>query len=376
MSTSIETPRQQDDDLQLLTVWGVEGDRSRRWKALEWSVGLHVAVGLLILLLPDAWFAAPPRLYSRTQITPLVAPPVQLTQPSPNRDRLSEQFKTDSVIRRERVQLPKSEPSTTRPAARRPGSPEPPRKVEMAKADPKVPAPPKPEQAKPLPSPPATPPKEQARNDRALEPARLPPPVQIAKAEPPPAIQPEEQPKLAFEDPNKQLPVQASIGAGRLQVPSGNAVQEAVKSMAPGPNREQGGIMVGDVGSGIGGIGQVRNLPPAPGKLGSNLELLSDPMGVDFRPYLIQILANVRRNWFAVMPQSAKLGRRGKVVIQFAIDRSGSVPKLVIVGPSGTEALDRAAVAGISASNPFPPLPGDFKGNQIRLQFSFQYNVN
>jgi TonB family protein len=117
------------------------------------------------------------------------------------------------------------------------------------------------------------------------------------------------------------------------------------------------------------------NLPPSPGKTGSALELLSDPQGVDFRPYLIKILANVRRNWFAVMPESAKLGRRGKVAIQFAIARNGSVPKLVIVLPSGTDALDRAAVAGISASNPFPPLPTEFRGDQVRLQFTFGYNM-
>jgi outer membrane biosynthesis protein TonB len=43
--------------------------------------------------------------------------------------------------------------------------------------------------------------------------------------------------------------------------------------------------------------------------------------------------------------------------------------------PSGTEALDRAAVAGVSASNPFPPLPGEFKGDQIRVQLVFFYNV-
>jgi TonB family protein len=51
------------------------------------------------------------------------------------------------------------------------------------------------------------------------------------------------------------------------------------------------------------------------------------------------------------------------------------VPKLVIATTSGTEALDRAAVAGISASNPFPPLPDEFKGGQVRLQFTFRYNV-
>jgi TonB family protein len=125
----------------------------------------------------------------------------------------------------------------------------------------------------------------------------------------------------------------------------------------------------------MGGIGEGINLPPSPGRAGSALQLLSDPLGVDFRPYLLQILANVRRNWFAVMPESAKLGRRGRVEIQFSISRRGNVPKLVIVLPSGAEALDRAAVAGISASNPFPPLPTEYAGDVIRLQFTFLYNV-
>jgi TonB family protein len=48
---------------------------------------------------------------------------------------------------------------------------------------------------------------------------------------------------------------------------------------------------------------------------------------------------------------------------------------LVIATSSGTEAFDRAAVAGVSASNPFPPLPADFKGDQIRLQLAFSYNA-
>ena len=57
------------------------------------------------------------------------------------------------------------------------------------------------------------------------------------------------------------------------------------------------------------------------------------------------------------------------------IAKDGKVPKLVIVTPSGAEALDRAAVAGISMSNPFPPLPGEYKGELIRVQFVFSYNV-
>ena len=105
------------------------------------------------------------------------------------------------------------------------------------------------------------------------------------------------------------------------------------------------------------------------------MQLLSDPLGVDFKPYLLQVLARVRRNWMAIVPDSARMGRRGLVLIQFSIDRSGGVPKLVIASPSGITAFDRAAVAGISASNPFPPLPAAYKGDQIRLQMAFSYNL-
>ncbi len=133
---------------------------------------------------------------------------------------------------------------------------------------------------------------------------------------------------------------------------------------------------MGDAGARPSGIGEAINQAPSPGKQGSALEPLSDPMGVDFRPYLLQILSTVRRNWFAVMPESAKLGRRGKVALQFAISRDGSVLKIVFAANSGADSLDRAAVASISMSHPFPPLPTEFHGNQIRLQFTFQYNMS
>jgi TonB family protein len=135
-------------------------------------------------------------------------------------------------------------------------------------------------------------------------------------------------------------------------------------------------MAVGDVGVDMdSGIGQILPQPGSIGRQASSLQLMSDPMGVDFKPYLIRVLTAVRRNWFAVIPESAHYGRRGKVIIQFSIAKGGAVPKLVIDSSSGTDALDRAAVAGISASVPFPPLPTEFKGEQIRVQLAFFYNV-
>jgi TonB family protein len=210
----------------------------------------------------------------------------------------------------------------------------------------------------------------------AIEPPKIeaeatpPPPIPAGKLpqEPPPP----EKPKLAFE------PVGAG-GASRVPNPNPNlklpdpktAAEQALRaSIQPSP--QGGGIVIGD-------IDELNTIPnpnqPAPGPVRSNLQLLSDPKGVDFKPYLIQILAAVRTNWLAVIPESARLGLRGRVLVQFIIDRRGGVPKLVIAESSGTTAFDRAAVAGISASNPFPPLPANFQGPEIRLQLAFSYNL-
>jgi TonB family protein len=208
--------------------------------------------------------------------------------------------------------------------------------------------------------------------DTAIQaPPRVDLPATTAPVPPPPQIQAEEKPKVTFENASAQTPI--SAGRGQVPIP-GSGISEAIRQAAHGSL--SGGMVVGDPGaiSGLGGGGI--NLPSAPGLQGSAIELKSDPMGVDFRPYLSQILATVRRNWMNVIPESVlRLGRRGKTAIQFSIGRSGGVIKLVIAAPSGSDPLDRAAVAGISASNPFPPLPAEFKGDRIVLQFNFAYNM-
>jgi TonB family protein len=326
-------------ELRLLLNWEQDHGRVRRASAL--SVAAHVVAVILLILIPRTVLSPPQR--EARRITPLIEPPTDLTQPTPNKGKISKEITADAEIERPRIHTPPSPPSSRRPAARIPGPPHPP-----------APA--------PLPEPPHL-------DASAQAPRSLPPGPQVQT--PPPQIQEQEQPKLALETPTAPPP---SPSHPKIPIPDAS-VSGALRTLARGDGSE-GGLVLGDnTDIGPGGIGEARNLPPSPGRAASSLQLLSDPKGVDFRPYLIRVLANVRRNWFAVMPESAREGRRGKVQIQFAISRDGNVPKLVIVMPSGTEAFDRAAVAGISASNPFPPLPGEFPGDVIRLQFTFGYNL-
>jgi TonB family protein len=342
METVAHSASESEAEPRLLLDW--ERDRSRTREAGLLSIGAHVLAVAALILMPRSVMMPLHRLIP--QVTPLIEPPTELTQKEPNKGKITKEITADALQPRPRIQIPPSPPSTSRPAAVRNAPP---------------PAPP--------PAPMPEPPKIDA--GMAQPPHGLPEGPQMAQAAPPPQIQEQEKPKLAFETPTAPPP---SNGRGKIPVPD-TSVSGALRTIARGG--AQGGLVVGDdIGEpGPGGIGSGMNLPPSPGRAGSALQLLSDPLGVDFRPYLIKVLANVRRNWFAVMPESAKLGRRGKVEIQFAISRSGSVPKLVIVMPSGAEALDRAAVAGISASNPFPPLPAEYSGEVIRLQFTFLYNM-
>jgi TonB family protein len=97
---------------------------------------------------------------------------------------------------------------------------------------------------------------------------------------------------------------------------------------------------------------------------------------VNFAPYLQRVLHEVRRNWYTLIPEVARapLMKKGKVSIEFAILKDGSVSGLKVAGPSGDVSLDRAAYGGITASTPFPPLPGEFGGEYLALRFHFFYN--
>jgi TonB family protein len=118
-------------------------------------------------------------------------------------------------------------------------------------------------------------------------------------------------------------------------------------------------------------IGQNTAPPPEP-KVGT-VDILSDTQGVDFGPYLKDILSKVRKNWLALIPESAQT-KKGKLTIEFAITREGKLADMRLVATSGDSALDRPAWGSITASTPFPPLPSEFTGPYLALRFPFYYN--
>jgi TonB family protein len=158
--------------------------------------------------------------------------------------------------------------------------------------------------------------------------------------------------------PSRNNPFAAAMSAG-------SSIAEAARATAG--SRGVGSGAGGDYGTGLSRPGSSAQ---------SNLDILSDTQGVDFGPYLERVLHTVRINWYNLIPEVARppMMKRGKVSIEFAIQSNGQIAGMRLVGGSTDISLDRAAWGGITASNPFPPLPSEFHGSYLALRFHFYYN--
>ena len=201
----------------------------------------------------------------------------------------------------------------------------------------------------------------------APQPAAPPSPAQSGQAQ-----QQQTQPQGTVSPSQNQDQV-ANLEAPRVRAPKPTF---ETKPMSPGSAIEQAGRAAlanrGSYGGDNGDFGLSRgNQARAQGQV----DVLSDTMGVDFGPYLSRIVREVRDNWYRIMPDSVRLGfKKGKLAIQFYILKDGRVTGMQLTDPSGDVVLDRAAWGGITASDPFPPLPNEFAGQYLNLRFRFYYN--
>jgi TonB family protein len=193
--------------------------------------------------------------------------------------------------------------------------------------------------------------------------AQPPPPSSAGFAQNQPAAQPQQapNPQIAQLQTPAAPDIKKEFSKYSGSMSAGDAIQEAARAAArPGSGGQGDG---GDFGLGAG----------AHGRQVGNLEILSDTQGVDFGPYLQRVLHDVRQNWYNAIPESA-WGKHGNLVIEFAITKDGQVAGMKLVATSGDVPLDRAAWAGIVASDPFPALPNNFGGPYLALRFRFYYN--
>jgi TonB family protein len=193
-----------------------------------------------------------------------------------------------------------------------------------------------------------------------------PPPARPA---PPPPVN-LHKPEMAMRQPKLQpAPKPEERSAGNpFKVPgsAGAIIADALHGTRPAfPRGGAGGL---GSGYGIGPVAQNARFGP--------VDILSDTQGVDFGPYLSRVLEVIKVNWYNLVPEEARppLMKHGRVAIRFLITPSGKVAGLEVEKPSGDKPLDRAAYGGITASDPFSPLPHEFHGPYLALRITFIYN--
>jgi len=130
-----------------------------------------------------------------------------------------------------------------------------------------------------------------------------------------------------------------------------------------------------DAGREIPGAALVR--PVRQLSLSARVMLLSNSQGVDFGPYVSrEVLPKLQQEWGARIQNLglAAATKKSTVVVEFAIEKDGSVSGVGIKQSTQEPKLDDAVQEAIQGASPFAPLPAKFRGKAITLRFHADYN--
>jgi TonB family protein len=108
----------------------------------------------------------------------------------------------------------------------------------------------------------------------------------------------------------------------------------------------------------------------------AGIQVIGDTGGVDFGPYLNQeVMPRIQKAWYdEVMTMGVNAAEsKGRVVVEFAIAKDGSVAGLKMKESTNSKALDDAVRDAIDLSIPFAPLPAKFRGKELALRFQCDY---
>lgn len=105
-------------------------------------------------------------------------------------------------------------------------------------------------------------------------------------------------------------------------------------------------------------------------------EVLSDTQGVNFQPYLHDLLAAVYAQWVQRLPAEAKPPQKvaGDTTIRLRILPDGTLSSMHLDDSTRDDELNRAAWGAIAGQGRFPPLPAAFHGPQLELRIHFKVN--
>lgn len=287
-----------------------------------------------------------------------------------------------------------SMPSTPSAPSAKPSTPAPAAKSKPAQAPKQSPKPQPVKKAEPIKNPlqnllpkqitkptPKPQPTQAPTAPKAVAPAKPNPPTARPSIKPPNTPRPVAKPSSAF-----QVPVPKGgtagghyatgpiSGSGKLAnggSSSGGSGSSSAGRYTPAPVLAPtgGGSSSGSklAKGGGGGGGSYGN--PGPGNPNGRpgIDAIREP---DFGPYMRELQRRIKMNWNPPKGNESK-----RVVLLFKIAKDGRLLSCSVFKSSGLPSADSAAVNAVKLTAPFKPLPAEFKGQSIDIQFTFDYNV-
>jgi TonB family protein len=83
-----------------------------------------------------------------------------------------------------------------------------------------------------------------------------------------------------------------------------------------------------------------------------------------------ELQRRIKMNWDPPKGNESK-----RVVLLFKIAKDGRLLSCSVFKSSGLPNADNAALNAVKLAAPFRPLPPEYKGQNIDIQFTFDYNV-
>jgi len=162
---------------------------------------------------------------------------------------------------------------------------------------------------------------------------------------------------VALPDKNARVKASKSTTATRLKPPTEKIPEVAPNAIPYG----QGGPVSGPYGS--------FSTSNAKGGFGFNN---GGDFGSRFAWYVDQVRRKVSDNWmkYEIDPS---LSNARRVYIDFDINRNGEPQNIRVGQSSGVPSLDQSAVRALQRIDTFGPLPPQYPGNKVSVEFWFDY---
>jgi len=221
-------------------------------------------------------------------------------------------------------------------------------------------------------------PVQQPSNVNKPSPAKPAPPTARPSSMPTSAPTPVAKPTTPFTVPVPNAPIGKTLATGPIggtssttggsksggaTAPgSGSGSYAPRPSLSPSAGSGSGQLARGSSGGGSGNAGNPGGGGGAPG-----IDALREP---DFGPYMRELQRRIKLNWDPPKGNESKT-----VVLLFKIAKDGRLLTCRVNKSSGLPSADQAALKAVELTAPFRPLPADFKGQSIDIQFTFDYRV-